>query len=300
MQYPKGALTFQQQLDLMVSRGLEVADQARALEVLQCVSYYRLAGYWYGFRLPGAEDFEPGAAFDEALRLYEFDRRLRLLVLDAVERLEVALRTAITYEFGHQYGAFGHLDAGSFAVERQPGNYENWLTTVRDEARRAQELFAKSYRAKYDGFPDLPIWMASEVMSFGTLSKMLANMKKQDQKAVATRFQAPPAVLPNWIHVVSVVRNRCAHHSRLWNWQFGVSAMRPATSPNWNRQLLGPTNRTFFVLLVVKKLLPAVGDRHSEAWTDELSALLRPVLAIDRYRDEIGAFPGWENDPLWS
>jgi abortive infection bacteriophage resistance protein len=120
MQYPKGALTFQQQLDLMVSRGLEVADQARALEVLQCVSYYRLAGYWYGFRLPGAEDFEPGAAFDEALRLYEFDRRLRLLVRDAVERLEVALRTAITYEFGHQYGAFGHLDAGASPLNDSP------------------------------------------------------------------------------------------------------------------------------------------------------------------------------------
>lgn len=299
MQYPKVALTFADQLELMKTRGLHVGDEQVALEVLRRVSYYRVAGYLFRFRLPGSDNFEPGASFDEAVRLYEFDRQLRLLVLDAVERLEVALRTAITYEFGHLYGPFGHVSLVNFAAERRAGEHANWLATVRAEAGRAQELFVRSYAGKYEGFPDLPIWMASEVMSFGTLSRMLASMKNPDQRAVARHFDVHQAVLPGWFHALSVVRNRCAHHSRLWNWQLGVTPRRITNSPAWNRQVLRHANRTFYVLLVIRKLLRSAGDGHIDTWRDSVTELLRPILAMPRYQDEMGAHRHWEADPLW-
>lgn len=299
MQYPKGALTFFDQLELMKARGLRVGDEQLALEVLRRVSYYRLAGYLFGFRLPDSDNFEPDTTFDEAVRLYEFDRQLRLLVLDAVERLEVALRTAITYEFGHLYGAFGHVSLANFAVERRVGGHADWLAAVRAEAGRAQELFVRSYVGKYDGFPDLPIWMASEVMSFGTLSRFLASMKNQDQKAVAQHFDVHQAVLPSWFHTLSVVRNRCAHHSRLWNWQLRVTPRRITSSPLWNRQVLQHADRMFYVLLVIKRLLRAAGDRHVDSWRDRVTELLRPILASPRYQEEMGAYQDWEIDSLW-
>jgi abortive infection bacteriophage resistance protein len=300
MRYPKVALTFEAQLTRMKERGLHVEDEQLALETLQRISYYRLTGYLFRFRIADTDNFEPGTSFEEAVRLYEFDRRLRLLLLDAVERLEVALRTAITYEFGHRYGAFGHTEAANFATERYAGSYLEWLKTARDEAQRAQELFIKSYRSKYDGFPDLPIWMASEVMSFGTLSKMLASMKNPDQRSVAEHFQVHQSVFTNWIHVVSVIRNRCAHHSRLWNWQLGVSARRITHSPLWNRQVLQHTNRTFYVLLIVRKLLRAAGDRHVDSWRNQVTDLLKPFLDSRFYQHEMGAHTEWETDPLWA
>jgi abortive infection bacteriophage resistance protein len=299
MQYAKEALTFDDQLALLIRRGLHVPNEGQALEVLKRISYYRLAGYWFRFRIAGTENFEPGSSFEEAVRLYEFDRKLRLLLLDAVERLEVSLRTSVTYCFGHAYGAFGHIDPVNFARPRVPGEHGRWLEAVRDEASRSHELFVGNYKAKYDGFPDLPIWMASELTSFGTLSKMIAGMKNSDQKVVAGTFGVHQTIFVSWIHAISVVRNRCAHHSRLWNWQLRVSPKRIDRAPAWVRADIKHNDRMFFFLLVVKRLLSAAGDQYVRAWRDEVTELLRPILIIDSYRDEMGAPPNWNTDPLW-
>ena len=111
--YQKSALTFNDQLALLQARGLIINNPAHALTQLSTISYYRLSAYWYPFRLRDehgkvTNDFVKGASFDDVISLYEFDRQLRSLVMDAIERVEVYIRTLITYHLGHTYGAFGH------------------------------------------------------------------------------------------------------------------------------------------------------------------------------------------------
>ncbi|HEY4146253.1 Abi family protein [Pinirhizobacter sp.] len=108
MHYPKAALSFPNQLMQLQERGLRVANPDRAMHWLRRVSYYRLSAYFLPFK--EGESFRPGTEFNDVAGLYIFDRKLRLLVLDAIERIEVALRTSITYEIGHAYGPFGHTD----------------------------------------------------------------------------------------------------------------------------------------------------------------------------------------------
>jgi len=92
MHYLKAALSFPDQLAQLQQRGLHVTDPDRALHWLRRVSYYRLSAYFLPFK--NGESFRPGTEFNDVAGLYIFDRKLRLLVLDAIERIEVALRTS--------------------------------------------------------------------------------------------------------------------------------------------------------------------------------------------------------------
>ena len=112
MKYPKPALTFHEQFGLLASRGLAVPDPERAMRWLRHVSYFRLSAYFLPFK--SGENFKPGTTFDRVAGLYIFDRKLRLILLDAIERIEVALRTALTYEIAHRHGPFGYADAANF------------------------------------------------------------------------------------------------------------------------------------------------------------------------------------------
>lgn len=119
--YNKPALSLDQQLATLKSRGMQVADEPAALHQLATISYYRLSGYWYPFRQPSSSaggerlnDFKSPTTFAQIIQLYNFDRELRSLVLEVIERIEVAARTQITYHFGYTHGAFGHVNAANF------------------------------------------------------------------------------------------------------------------------------------------------------------------------------------------
>jgi abortive infection bacteriophage resistance protein len=100
MKYEKEVLTFAAQADLLLSRGLE-ADRDKLIRRLEAISYYRLSGYLYPFRVPESDNFQPGTHLRTVWDRYCFDRRLRVLVLDAIERIEVSLRTKVVYQFVH-------------------------------------------------------------------------------------------------------------------------------------------------------------------------------------------------------
>lgn len=109
MIYDKPALTYTQQAAQLIERGLH-GDPLVLKQTLQKVNYYRLSGYWFPFRDYPYETFKTGTNFETIWRRYTFDRHLRLLVLDGIERIEVAIRSEITYELAHRYGPFGYKE----------------------------------------------------------------------------------------------------------------------------------------------------------------------------------------------
>jgi len=181
------------------------------------INYYRLSAYWYPFRKKDEggqilSQFRDNVKFDEIIELYEFDRHLRLLLIDAIERIEVAVRTHVSYVLAHEYGAFAHTSSDNFHPKFR---HSEWLTKVEEETERSSEDFIQHYQRKYTDFPTLPIWMLTEVMTLGALSKLYLGMQNDDKKLVANKFGLHHKQMKDWLHVLTYVRNICTHHSRL-------------------------------------------------------------------------------------
>ncbi|MGX5203448.1 Abi family protein [Aliikangiella sp. IMCC44632] len=304
LQYNKPALSFTDQLSKLEQRGMAIENHQDALNKLSSISYYRLSGYWFPFRLRDmsgnvSSDFEPNTTFNKVAELYEFDRKLRELVLDAIERVEVAVRTQFTYHIGRRYGAFGHTNASNFH-----NNFDHlkWLSKLQAETERSSDKFIKHYKDKYQGFPTIPIWMLTEVISLGGLSfgyQGLRNDRRagvEDKKAISDHFNLHHKKLSNWLHTLTYIRNVCAHHSRLWNREL---AIRPdsAREPEWSHPLTPRNNRIFYMLLILRYLQRQIGN--GEDWAASVNQILTPVSENRRWRVAMGMPDNWREHPLW-
>ena len=302
--YKKRPITFQEQLVQLEERGLQIQDRQAALTSLASISYYRLSAYWYPFRLRGADgavtnQLEDGTTFEDVIDLYDFDRRLRLLIMDAIERVEVAVRTRLTYHLAHRYGAFAHTDRHNF----HPGfNHSEWLAKLEAETVRSSDEFIRHYRSKYDGFPTIPIWMLTEVMSLGSLSllyKGLNNNKKsgvEDKKSIADHFNVHHKRLVSWLHTLTYIRNVCAHHSRLWNREL---AIRPDASKDvrWQPPITPRNDRIFYVLLILRHMLHPTAN--GDDWHAAVCRLIEPYARNVHYRAAMGLPVNWRDHPIW-
>lgn len=289
MHYTKPALTFDEQMDLLRQRGLAIPDADRSKRWLQKVSYYRLSAYCLPFK--DGEAFRAGTDFNDVAGLYIFDRKLRLLVLDAIERIEVAIRTAITYEIAHAYGAFGHTDPANFAPGFEHGRFMDELGV---EERRAKETFANHFRKKYTSEPHLPVWMATELLSFGTISKLYAALAPALKQKIAAEYGVDEQFLRSWLHALTYLRNVCAHHKRLWNRQFAIRPRFPSRSLAWPHQV--PDNGRLYGMLVVLRHMLLVASPGCQ-WRERLWALLdtHPAVPLDAMKIPVD----WRGRHLW-
>lgn len=303
--YTKPSKTFSEQVALVSGRGLDVGDPKKAEETLARVGYYRLSGYWHPFKQ--ADDrFEAGASLEKALQLYEFDRKLRLLVLDALERVEIGLRTSVTYALGNDLGAFAHENAKSFRMyfggkPDHEGNHRvthaEWLAGLYKEARRSTETFIGSFKQKYEGFPSLPIWMATEVMSLGSLSKLYQAMKKPQQQKVATSMHVHFGVARSWFQSLSYVRNICAHHSRLWNRELSIHPQVPRGDTNYSSGDYTHHRRVYLVLLMLRQL---TNNHHAgDDWARAMVGLLGAWDGEPRWQNAMGMPVDWRKHSFW-
>lgn len=296
--YRKPPLSIQAQLDQLRQRGLAIGDAVNANRYLQRVGYYRLMGYLYTQRVPGSDNFRDHATFEEAVSLYEFDRALRDLVMEAVGHIEIATRTVLTHHFAHAHGAFGHLEPRNLTITGQV--YADWLAAVESEVTRSKEAFIRHYKDKYTSpaFPNVPIWMATEVMSLGSLSRFYKAIHNREQKAVASEMRVAAPVFANWLHVTSVARNVVAHHGRLWNKELGVSAVRPRAAGWSEREAPYAPNRCFFLLLLLRKLMEGT-TADAKGWRRRVDAHLVAGLTNDVRMKSLGAANGWQEHRLW-
>lgn len=299
--YLKTSLTFDQQLDKLAGRGIEIPDRGLARTQLALINYYRLSAYWYPFRIRDEDDqvteqVRAGTRWEKIIELYEFDRRLRLIIMDAIERVEVAVRTQLTYHFAHTYGPFGHIIPKNFRDWFGARAHPNWIAKLREEAQNATEAFITHYRQKYDGFPDLPIWMLTELMSLGSLSFWYTGLENRDKRAVSAHFGLPYKRLEKWLHTLTVVRNVCAHHSRLWNRQLPVKPDNQP-EPEWLPPITPRNDRIFYVLLMLRYLLRCDGNGND--WAQGMNVLLAPICENAEYREAMGVPENWQEHPLW-
>ena len=289
MLYAKPALSYQQQLNLLMGRGLDCGDQNRTVEWLQRIGYYRLSVYFIPFRTAGTDNFRAGTKIDQIIDLYKFDCSLRLLVLQALDRIEVGVRAIITYHLSHELGAFGHTVSANFDPCY---DHAVLMRTLSLEETRSTELFVKHYRTKYTSEPHLPIWMATELLTFGALSKMYANLRKSVRKKIAREFGQPESVFKSWLHSLAAIRNICAHHSRLWNRQLAV---KPTLPMAWAANGID-NSRVYCMALVIQSLLDNISP--DSKWKERLKTNFTAYPHVDQ---RAMRFPrDWQNQAPWA
>jgi len=323
--YNKPHLSFQQQLDLLKARGLEVTDDAAALGYLTRIGYYRLSAYWYPLRLKlitqnpvtqkikvtREDQFSPGIKFEHALSMYVFDKRLRLLLLDAIERVEVAMRVDVSYMLAGR-DTFAHTNVtmlhGNFTKKPKPNGqtaHQEWITKYNKVLARSKEDFFKHYKNKY-GLP-LPIWVSVELWDFGMLSTFYQGMQAADKTVIATRYGVHDfRVMESWLRTLNFVRNVAAHHSRLWNKNLVDQPKIPKTGqiaafdalandPLLSQEVCA---RLYSVICILIHMLKIISPNSS--WRDRLREMIDQFPQVPSLSISDMGFPHqWQQHDFW-
>jgi abortive infection bacteriophage resistance protein len=296
MRFEKPPLTIGEQVELLLSRGM-TGDTACISNRLVMANYYRLSGYWYPFRTEEST-FRPGTCFEQIWKRYTFDRHLRLLVMDALERIEITLRTQFAYHHAHSHGPFAYTDDPKSLPKLNTADWHKFQTRLLEEIERSREPFMTHFRRAYGAdHPAPPIWCAIEVISFGSLVTLYRNATRKVKKAVADVFGVPPEVLESWILSLNTVRNLCAHHGRLWNKVLGLKPRIPLQEqyPEWHQPVsIGP-ERVFGILTICKHCLDRIAPQSQ--WPNRLTQLMAryPEIPIA----EMGFAENWQESMIW-
>lgn len=293
MKYNKLHLSFDQQADRLIQRGL-IADRTILIKRLQSVNYYRLTGYLFPFRLPD-NSFKPNTSFDMVWQNYCFDRQLRLLIFDACERIETALKTNVVYELSLLGGGFCHLDLKSLPNLKRV-EHEKLLRIIKEETKRSKEVFVAHFFDKYGDKHDfLPLWMVAEVLSFGTIHNLFKGLTTQCQKSISEKYFIDRFVFISWMHAIKVIRNACAHNGRLYNRELGVKPRIPNKEKKWNEPKKIDNSRIFSILTILNYLLQIIAPESN--WKIKLITLLDENQGIPL--SVMGFYEGWETHGLW-
>jgi len=225
----KPHLTYSEQVQLLVSRGMEISNFAKAEKILEHYGYYRFSGYFYPFRKMApygmvsnerrVDEFVPEVSIDHIVNLIEFDQTLTSILLSALGIFESSLRAQVAYILGEK-SAFIHLNENLLHPKLPHTQHLNWLNLYSKDIRSAREQdFVRHHAKKYNG--KFPIWVASEFMQFGTLNSLLMNISEVDFREIALKFGFESGKLfHGLLENFRRLRNDCAHHNRIWNSSF--------------------------------------------------------------------------------
>lgn len=313
--YDKPPLSHQSLVGLLRQRGLTIADEERAVRYVRHLGYYRLSPYMIPFRVEQSDRFKNGTTFDNVLSLYVFDRQLRLLALDALERIEVAIRSSLTDHMSMEYESpFWYEKEELFKDLQIHGRFVKTINDMCDrQLKRRREDYDGSlvhqsalehYLLTY-GNPRLPpSWIVVEELTIGQLNSLISNLRKRtDRTEIARPLGINEQLLLSWMRTYVRVRNICAHHGRLWNRVLGVSPALPQSpsvpwldNPHEISQFKQRKARLYPVLVSFQSLLTTLSPRS--AWAQRLSGLLEQYPEIPL--EPMGIPASWRDDAFWS
>ena len=275
--------TLDEQIEILESRGLTVENHLEAKQFLRKNNYYRLSGY--SLTLRDHDAFFPGTKFQNIVDIYMFDEALRHILLEQLERIEIELKSIFAYEFAKKYGPLGYLNSRNFR------NYKEFARIAakaieQQHKRMGHEAYLQHFKTTGE---DLPIWAYVDLLTIADIS-ILYQISDEDLKSdIAGNFgllkSNRASLLEIHMHCMTILRNLCAHGSRLFNRIF-------ITKPNLNKAekaLLRKNtegsvdnSHIFGYILVMKRLLPAESFSAMKSRIVELSEKI-PFVAMRYY-----------------
>lgn len=320
MKYNKPWKSFDEQLDLLTQRGMNIGEPDQARSYLQRIGYYRLSAYWYPFRyfqlevnpqhnqaiLKAQDGFHKNTHFLDAVNLYIFDKSLRIYLTDALERIEVALRVDIAYLLGAK-NTFAYREKIHFHKKfsnkpfKGKTRFDAWQEKYSGLLKRSKEDFVKHFRTTYPN-EHLPIWIAIEVWDFGAMSQLFSMMQVKDQEKIAKKYGVQDfKVFSSWLRSLNYLRNIVAHHSRLWNRNVVDQPKLPVMDQiAWCNHFIGKPDliaKPFLLIAIARHLLLIICP--NTRWHLRIQKDLQnfPTIMSDKKCSirEIGAPKGWQD-----
>lgn len=280
---------------LLKERGLEIDNLQRAEHYIRNIGYYRLSAYMYPLlRIPKGEHlFKPKSKFQDALNLYRFDKKLRLLLFNEIEKVEIALRSALANIVAEETdNIFWMTDASMFANTEK---FNRTMALIDKELKNSKEEFIVHFKEKYSN-PYPPAWILVEILPLGVVTRIYENLADNAlRKKVAARFSLPVPVFISWITVITLTRNTCCHHARVWNKENPITPMiAKKPSRPWVSASISP-NRTFFDICIIKWFIDLVSPGN-----DMKRHLQRLLVDFPMIDTKAMGFPAdWLDEPLW-
>ncbi|PYY49322.1 Abi family protein [Curtobacterium sp. MCLR17_043] len=323
MEYVKPWLSIGEQIEKLASKGVRIGDRGVAGPVLREVGYYRLTGYLYPFRESSFEldsggrrhievqdRYRAGTELAAAEALIAFDRSLRLLVIEGVERIEVAVRTQVGHVLG-EHAPFAHEDGSLFTeaftahqADASDGSspHTAWLQRVRERQDSSDESFVAHFRTKYDD--RMPIWALTEILELGHLARLYGGLRNDVATRIAGEFGVPTKkTMLSWLASVNYVRNVAAHHARLFNRKLVVVPKRPRSGAVPLLAHLSGTDApkqfgVYNTLAVMAYLLRSIPSDHD--WAERVAALLGAFPSNEHLDlSSMGVGAGWLDHAIW-
>lgn len=277
-----------------------MGDESLAEHYLNNISYYRLAGYWWPMQADKVNHlFKTNSRFENVVALYSFDSELRLLLFNAIERIEIGLRTRMINHLAHEVDPWWFenplifKNKLAFAVN---------LKAIDRDLKNSKEVFIRQHYQKYHADSRRPpAWKTLEVVSFGLLSKLYGNLGShfESKDTIAKEINTVNhTFLRTWLQSLSQIRNICAHHGRLWNKNLpGRPKLLPRPPAPW-LTLVPPVSQhhaLYVHVCCMKYLLDAISPGHR--FTLKLKTLFCKYPSVDL--DALGFSKIWDKEPLW-
>lgn len=269
--YPKKPLSNTQLIKKIHRSGVIIPDQEKAEKILLEIGYFRLKGYFFDLADPVTKMFPEGTTFDMILNIYEFDAKLSHILFEFLSKIEVALRARLVAALSKYSDPLILNDPSKF---EDKSYYWKNQSSIASEIARSSDVFVKHNFKKYEGA--IPIWAVVEVMSFGTLSKVIKTLKTGKQGVYSSlascyKFKTSKGNLTtpskdmfsSWIQAASVMRNICAHNSRIYNRSFTAIPELISTDSITPTQKF---NGVYPIILAMKYLRPS-----DESWLNFVS-----------------------------
>jgi abortive infection bacteriophage resistance protein len=305
----KSARTFEEQLNLLKSRRMLFRDEEAALKTLQCISYYRLKGYWWDMQ----DDYqthtlEPNTYFEDIINRYNFDRDLRMLLFKAIEKVEIALRTKMIHHLSLVYGGKWYLKNTLFDSHTKTFNgntqtlHQHTIQDLKKEFNRSNEIFIKSHKRKHPGV-DPDSWKILEVASLGVLSKLYKCLRNQlpEKSKISKEFGLNISTeLSSWLEAITYIRNIIAHHSRIWSRNM-VKIPKDNINNPLNPWLNIPLKtvqqkKAFLIISCLAYMCYSLSGENE--FVMNIKSLFHKYPTIPIYK--LGFLGNWEGHPIWS
>jgi len=306
MRYTKSPLSIEQQITKLKQRGLIIENTKNAANNLSNISFYRLRAYTYPFQdnsnVENNHHFlKDDINFEVIITLYRFDSRLRSILFNALEKIEIALRTKLIYEYSIETNDSHWFTNKSAYYNQEKFNFI--IEKITEDVNRSEEDFISHYQTKYISPALPPAWMTLETLSFGNISKLIANLdcKSVPFRRISTAFGLPnPFILENWIYSFSVLRNYCAHHSRIWNRRFHVKMKLPYNTifPFIDKNMISSihSNKIFAILSSIQYVISIISPE-----SDFKNTLINAIAGGGKLLNlkDMGFPKNWQTFAVW-
>lgn len=280
---------------LLQERKLSVSDPSKAEHYLKHIGYYRLSAYMYPLlEVPKEQHiYKKNASFDKVMMLYRFDKKLRLFMFNEIEKIEIAVRSAIVDVGSEMIGnPFWITDMSNFTSSDK---FDKTMDLIDKELHKSREDFIIHFRKTYsDSYP--PAWIISEILPFGVVTNIYSNIKsKKIKKRISQRFGLQIEPFESWLTIVTLTRNSCCHHSRVWNKRNTIRPMVPNKMIHSWITLPTDSLRIYYNICIIKYFLDIISPDND--MLAKLNTLFADFPEIDLRA--LGFPIGWETEPLW-